>query len=144
MRKSIACVVLISICWVSQAVAGNNDMSKFLGLWRVDFERTMEEAKKSPKYSAKDAERLPAMVKKMMGMMTIKLADGSMSYVRGSREMNLPYRVKAASGNSATVVCSRGDKTFDVRFTLIDGKYMNFKSAASDDMDYYIWKRTAG
>ena len=145
MRKSIAFVVLIGIFWVSQAVAGNDDaMNKFLGLWHVDFERTMEAAKKSPKYSAKDAERLPAMVKKMVQMMQIKLANDSMSYVRGSREMNLPYRVKTASGDSATVSCSRGNKTFDVRFTLIEGKYMNFKSTASDDMDYYIWKRTEG
>jgi hypothetical protein len=119
-------------------------MSKFLGSWRVDFERTMEEAKKSPKYSAKDAKRLPTIIKKMMEMMAIKLADGSMSYARGSRETTIPYRVKTASGNSATVACSHGDKSFDVRFTLIDGKYMNFKSAASDDMDYYIWKRTEG
>lgn len=144
MRKSIAFVTLISIFWVSQAIAGSNEMTPFLGLWHVDFERTMEAAKKSPKYSAKDAERLPLMVKKMMGMMKIKLADGSMSYVRGSKEISIPYKVKTASGNSATVACSHGDKTFDVRFTLIDGNYMNFKSSASDDMHYYIWKRSEG
>lgn len=144
MRKIIAFAALISICWVSQSLAGSNDMGHFIGLWRVDFERTMEEAKKSPKYSAKDAERLPTIIKKMMEMMAIKLADGSMSYARGSRETTLPYKVKTASGNSATVAFTHGDKTFDVRFTLIDGNYMNFKSTASDDMDYYIWKRSEG
>jgi hypothetical protein len=144
MWKHIALVAVISIFWVSQAMAGDNEMNSFLGLWRVDFERTMEAAKKSPKYSAKDAERLPAMVKKMMGMMKIKLADGNMSYVRGAKEISIPYRVKTASRNSATVACSHGDKTFDVRFTLIDGNYMNFKSSASDDMHYYIWKRSEG
>ena len=144
MRKIIAFAALISICWVSQSLAGNNDMSQFLGMWRVDFERTMEAAKKSPKYSAQDAERLPPIIKRMMGMMAIELADSNMRYIRGSRETTLPYKVKAASGDSATVVFTHGDKTFDVYFTLIDGNYMNFKSTGSDDMDFYIWKRSEG
>ena len=144
MKKIIILSLLIGIFGVSDVLGGGNQMHKFLGVWGVDFDRTMEAAKKSPKYSEQEAERMPKMIERMMGMMKIKLTDREMIYVRGSREMALPYTVKAASKQSTTVQFSQNKKTFEVQFTLIDGKYMRFTSSGSDDMDYYIWKRLKG
>jgi hypothetical protein len=142
MRKAILTMVLSVVC-ISGALAGNLKISKFVGLWDVDFDRTMEEAKKSPKYNEKEAERMPAMIKRMMGKMKIKLTDKQMIYVRGTKEVVFPYSVKSSDDKSVTIEIRKGDDTATVAFILIDGKYMNFKSSASDDMHYYVWKKGA-
>ena len=101
----------------------------------------MEASKKSPKYNKKDAERMPAMIKRMMGMMKIKLSEKEMIYLRGTRQMKAPFTIKSADKKSVTVVIKQGEQQITVIFTLLDKKYMNFKSSGSDDMDYYVWKK---
>ena len=140
MRKAILAMVFSAI-WCSTTLAGNLDMGKLAGMWEVDYDRTMAEGKKSPKYDDKMAERLPAMVKRMMGRMRITLTDKEMIYVMGAKEMALPYTVKSSDANSVTVSAKQGTKEVTVVFTLIEATYMNFKSSGSDDMDYYVWKR---
>ena len=142
MRKIILAMALLGIC-SSCALDGNLDMSKFIGLWEVDYARTMEAGKKSPKYNEKDAERMPAMIKRMMEKMKIKLTETEMIYLRGSKEIKVPYTVKSSDKTSITISAKQGSIDAAVVFTLIDGEYMSFKSSGSDDMAYYVWKKGA-
>lgn len=140
MRKVILAMALSAI-WCSTTLAANMDMSKFVGQWEVDYDRTLTEGKKSPKYNEKMAERMPAMIKRLMAKMKIKLTEKEMTYIMGTKEMKLPYSVKSADAKSVTISIKQGQKEVTVVFTLIDGKYMNFKSSGSDDMHYYVWKK---
>ena len=140
MKKIIMAMALLAIC-VSCASDGTMDMSKFIGLWEVDYTRTMEAGKNSPKYSEKDAERMPAMIKRIMATMKIQLTETEMIYLRGSKEVKVPYSVKSADKHSVTISVKQDSIEATVIFTLIDGEYMRFKSSGSDDMAYYVWKK---
>ena len=122
----------------STVAAGNLEINTFIGVWTVDYDRTMEEGKKSPKY---DAERMPAMIKGMMAKMKIKLTDTEMIYLRGAKEMKFPYSVTSSDAQSVTITANPGPQEITIVFTLVDGEYMQFKSSGSDDMKYYVWKQ---
>jgi len=144
--KPGAKVVIGESSFTVVAVGAAKDMgiAAFAGLWEVDFDRTMEEGKKSPKYDKTTAERMPDMIKKMMAMMKVKVTDKEMVYLRGTRKMAFPFAVKSSDEKSVTGTMKLGPNEATVVFTLIDGVYMNFKSSASDDMDYYVWKKSTG
>jgi hypothetical protein len=114
---------------------------RFLGVWVVDYDQTMEEAKKSPKYQAKDAPLIAGMIKRMMATMKIEFTRNEMIYLRGDRKNAIPYTVKSGGGSKTTLSCTAGGRQFEVVVTLREGTTMNFKSSGSDDMDFYIWKR---
>ena len=141
MMRKIMLVMVLSVVWGCGAIDEDLDMSKFTGLWEVDFDRTMEEGKKSPKYDEKMATRLPDMIKRMMATMKVKLTDTEMIYLRGTKEVVIPYTVDSSDQKSVTVTMKQGPEEATAVFTLIDGMYMNFKTSASDDMHYYVWKK---
>jgi hypothetical protein len=142
--NKIILTLALSVVWSSTALAGNLEMTAFTGQWEVDFDRTMEEVKKSPKYDEAMAEQMPAIVKRMMSKMKIKITDQEMIYLLGTKEMALPYSVTSSDTESVTVSIQQGPEEVAVAFTLIEGQCMNFKSSASDDMHFYVWKRSAG
>ena len=139
MHKFILTAVII-VLWCGATTADELNMAVFKGVWAVHYDRTMEEGKKSPKY---DEERMPAMIRGMMSKMKIKMTDSEMIYLRGTKEIKLPYTATSADADSASVVVKQGENEATITFTLIDNTYMNFKSSGSDDMDYYVWQRTA-
>lgn len=124
---------------VKPAVA--NDSIPFIGEWSVDFDRTMEESKHSPKYSPEMAERMPAMIKRMMETMRIRFTAAEVVYVIRGKEQAYPYTVVKADASGAVLQTRLNEKDFTLTVRLIDGALMNFRSSGTDDMDYYIWKR---
>ncbi len=58
-----------------------------------------------------------------------------------NREIALPYEVTSAEGDQLTLSVMQGDQDVQVVFRLIESDVMSFKSSASDDMDFYVWKR---
>ena len=141
MMRKIMLVMVLSVVWGCGAIDEDLDMSTFTGLWEVDFDRTMEEGKKSPKYDEKMATRMPDMIKRMMATMKVKLTDKEMIYLRGTKEVVIPYTVNSSDQKSVTVTMKKETEEATAVFTLIDGEYMNFKASASDDMHYYVWKK---
>lgn len=120
------------------AFAGHLEISRFAGDWVVDYDRTLEAGKKSPKY---DAERMPAMIKSMMEKMKIRMTENEMIYLRGKKELKIPFTVKSSDEKTLTVSVTQGNEQVTIVFTLIDGACMNFKSSGSDDMDFFIWTK---
>ena len=116
------------------------DASKLAGLWEVDFDRTMEELKKSPKYKPEDIEKMPAMIKGMMARMKVKFSEKEFAFVQGGKEMSLPYTVQSETGASSVLAVKQGNQEQTLTVTLVDGKFLNVKSSGSHDLDYYIWK----
>jgi hypothetical protein len=138
MKTILITAIVVTLCGADPLFA---DATRFYGTWQVDFERTMEESKKSPKYVPGDAERLPVIVKTMMNALTLKITGQAVTYVQGTRELSLPYRLERDDASTVLVVTQDG-KQFTLTLSLRDGQVMNVKSSGSDDLDYYIWKRT--
>ena len=139
MRKLIVGIVL-AVFWVPGALSEGMDIGEFVGHWEVDFDRTMEEVKKSPEYNPEDAEKLPKIVKRMMQRMKIRIEPDNVVYWMGKRQEAFPFTVTAASDTTVTANTEQHGKTATFVLTLVEGRYMNLKSSTSDDLDYYIWK----
>ena len=114
----------------------------FIGKWIVSYELTMEESKKSPKYQPEIAEKMGMFIKNLVEQMKLEIAAEEMIYSLGDNKRTVPYTVTSTGpgGKSLTATSQAGDKEVQIAFTLIEDKYMNFKSTGTDDMDYYIWQ----
>lgn len=141
MRVAILTMILIAACGcgVSQK---NLEISQIQGVWKVDFDLTMEEVKKSPKYDAEDS-TIPSMIKSMMATMNIQITDTDMIYSRRGKKMSIPYTIKSSDNTSLTLAVKQGPTEATIILTLRDENHMNFTSSASDDMDYYVWERSS-
>lgn len=131
--------VLTYLLVVTQASA--LEASKYTGTWELDFDRTMEEAKKSPKYKPSDAAEMPAMIKQMMQRMKLKLSDKEFAMVQGGKEMSTPYTVQSGTDTTAVLAVKIRDTEQTLTVTLLDGKFLKVKSSGTDDLDYLIWKK---
>ncbi len=140
MRYTILIALLALACGCT-APPANLNMTDFTGLWEVDFDRTMEAAKQSPKYDEAEAARLPDMIKRLMAMMKVEVTDSEMIYHRGEKAVAVPYTVSASDMTSVTVAVKQGAMEATLIFTQVDADTMRFTSSATDDMDYYVWKR---
>ena len=117
------------------------DMAAFQGDWGVDFDRTMEEGKKSPKYKEEDAEKVGEVIRKFMERMSLKVTDKELVYKMGDKEKAFPWVLKSADEKSVTVEVENGQEKADMTFSLVGEKLLNIRNSASDDMDFYIWKK---
>ena len=126
---------------VLSTVIHTEGLGEFQGLWSVDYELTLEEVKKSPNYSQEEFNQMPAIIERMLAMMQIQISGNELIYRRGSTETVLPCSTERVSGSATFAVCTVQGQTVEVKFTLIDGEYMNLKSSGSDDLDFYIWER---
>ena len=142
MKKKRLAFALLVATLAMVAMAGDAGMGRFIGVWSVDYERTIEEARKSPKVSPEEIERMPAIIERMMASMSIEVNDAELVYVVGPRRSALPYTVKEVAGPTTTVVVSVKEQQAEMRFTVVAGDRMMFKSSQTDDMDFYVWKRT--
>ncbi|MGK7943282.1 MAG: hypothetical protein AB4058_02305 [Microcystaceae cyanobacterium] len=117
------------------------NLSKIEGLWLVDYDKTLEEAKKNPELSAEEIEQMPKIIKRLIETMRIEITENSLIYRRGNRETTILCSFKNMTEIKIIALCNNQNQEATLTFTLIENKYLNFKSSNSDDMDYYIWKR---
>ncbi len=137
---TVTLLVGVSGCKKASEPVSEPSGNPFVGTWVIDYDRSLAEAANSPKYTPADAEKMPAIIQKLMERMKIQISDTEIVYIMGDRRQALAYTVISQDGDGLVAEAQAGDEKASVTFTLIDGKYMNFKSSASDDMDYYIWK----
>ncbi len=117
------------------------ELSKFLGTWSVNVERTMEEAKNGPEYNPETAEKDKEVLKRLANLFQLKLSESSIVIVRGKTIKDVPYTVKSVSQSSFDAEAIYQEKAVDLSFTLRDGKYLNLKSSDSKDFDIFIWEK---
>ena len=141
MKKRTLTIALLVATLALAAMADDAGMNRFVGAWSVDYERTIEEARKSPEVSEEDLEKMPAIIERMMARMSIEVSDTELIYVAGPRRSALPYTVKEVAGKTTTVVVSVTEQQAEMSFTVVDGGRMMVKSSQTDDMDFYVWKR---
>ncbi len=108
----------------------------------MNYDLTMEESKKSPKYQPEIAQLMGMVIKNMVEQMKLEITAEDVLYSMNDNKQSVPYTITStdAAGKSLTATSQASDKEVQIIFTLIDDKYMNFKSTGSDDMNYYIWQ----
>ncbi len=123
--------------------ANDTTANPFLGLWAVEYDRTLEASKASPKYKPEDAEKMPRIIKTMMEMMKMEITETEMIFHRGDDKQAAGYTVKSKTDTTLTTMITVGEAQAETTLTLIENKYMNMKTTGSDDTEYYIWQRAA-
>ncbi len=138
----IGCKAGLSLIGCKKDAGSHPAKNPFIGKWTVNHGLTMEEAKKSPKYQPETAPLIGKLIKNMVERMKLKITAEEMIYSMNDNERPVPYTVTSTGtgGKSLTATSQAGDKEVQIIFTLIDDKYMNFKSTGTDDMNYYIWQ----
>ncbi len=138
----ITALAALSLIGCKKDAGSQPAKNPFIGKWTVNYELTMEESKKSPKYQPEIAQLIGMVIKNMVEEMKLEITAEEMIYSMNDKEHPVPYTIisTGAGGKSLTVTSEAGDKNVQVTLTLIDDKYMNFTSTESDDMNYYIWQ----
>ncbi|MCP4112748.1 MAG: hypothetical protein GY749_45675 [Desulfobacteraceae bacterium] len=113
------------------------------GKWGVDYERTLEEMKKSPKYDPEKDEQFQRLIKEMMESMTLEIKESYIIYHLeiAQQTEEAAFEVVSSSKDSLIVAGEIEGNEFELTFRLIDNEFLNVVSSATDDMTYYIWKR---
>lgn len=138
----ITALVALSLIGCKKGAGSEPAKNPFIGKWTVSYELTMEESKKSPKYQPGLSESMGKTIKKMVERMKIEITAEEVIYSMNDNEQAAPYTITSTGtdGKSLIATSQAGDKEVQITFTLINDKYMNFKSTGTDDMDYYIWQ----
>lgn len=150
MRKT-ALILIITLSVISLSGCGKKPdtppepENPFIGKWAIDYDRTIEESKKNPKYQPELAQLYAMLIKNNVEKMKLEITSDKMISSKDGQEQALAYTVTSTSadGKTLTATSPAGEEEVQITFTLVDDDYMNFKSTGSDDKDYYIWKRAA-
>jgi len=145
MKKGIV-TFLLGLLIAFSSTAAENGIKKFMGMWKVNYEKTLLEVKKSPKYKAKDEARMKHAIKKMLKRMTLTIKENELIFDMGKRKQILKSIKREYRNNNLIMFFEMGKKKikFQVTFSLVEKKFLNFKSTASDDMNFYIWEKGKG
>jgi hypothetical protein len=110
------------------------------GTWVIDAEASEAQMKTSPKWKAEDAQYLPRIMERMALVRYLFEGDTITVSMRG-KEQPMPVTLKTSNEKKWIFEGQAGEQTVTLTVSLNDQGCMNIKSSATDDMDYYLWKR---
>ena len=119
------------------------EINQFIGKWSVNVDRTFEAAKTAQKFKPETEEENRRMLVHFAGTMQLELTESLISFIRGKSKEEISYIVKSSAPSSFIAEATPGDRAITLSFYLQEGKYLNIKSSVSDDMDFFIWEKTA-
>ena len=135
--KALAVVAILTVP-VAEAWAEMPDELK--GSWVLDASATEEHLKTSPRWKAEDAKYLPTVLKRMSQFLFEFEESAIVSTMRG-RQQIIPVVLKENSGNGYVFEGRVRDQSLTLTVSFVDDQTINIRSSASDDMDYFLWKR---
>ena len=145
MKKGIL-ALMVGLLIAFSTNAAENGIKKFIGTWKVNCEKTLLEAKKSPKYKPEDEERMKKAIEKMLKSMTLVIKEKELIFDMGKRKQALKS-IKVENKNDTLIMffeVGKKKNKFQVTFSIVENRFLNFKSTASDDMNFYIWEKGKG
>ena len=151
MQRCASVIVLLSIlaamngCKESSEPKATFGKEYFMGRWIPDAEKTLELKKKGPNYEPGKDDMLSDIVKNAMKELELQITDTEIVYLRGGRKQTYPYTVVSADSTRQclTVIAEVGGKDGEITLMLIDGEYLNLKSAGSESGNLFVWKHVA-
>ena len=151
MQRCASVIVLLSIlaamngCKESSEPNATFGKESFMGQWIPDAEKSLELKRKGPDYEPGKDDTLSNMVKNAMKELELQITDTEIVYLRGGRKQAYPYTVVSADPGRQclTVTAKMGGKDGEITLMLIDGEYLNLKSAGSESGNLFVWKHVA-
>ena len=140
MRIPFRLYTLVALLFSTATLGLRADMTPYIGQWSVDIPATLEAGKQSPKYNAAEDEKMKPMITSILGSMSMTIDKERLTLARGSGSQTLPYTFKSTTEGVTAVSVQVADKSFEFSFSMDGNKRMHFKSSASHDMDYFVWK----
>jgi hypothetical protein len=114
----------------------------FVGKWSIDYDRTMTGIAAAPDQRPEVAEVMGIFIKKIASDTHIQVTPAEIIYSIADDTFPSPYTITAQNASTLTTKSQQDGKDVIVTFTLVDKKYMTFKSSASNEMDRYVWTRS--
>lgn len=133
-------LVVLAILAVPVTGARAEMPEELKGSWTLDASATEENLKTSPQWTAEDAKYLPTIMKRMSQFVFEFEEDAIVSSRRGKQQI-LPVVLKENSGEMYVFEGTIRDERVTVTVSFVDDRTINIRSSATDDMDYYLWKR---
>jgi len=134
--------VLVSMIIVAtSATVASAEMPKELkGSWILDAQATQKYVKTSPKWKAEDEKHLPMIIKRM-SQMQYKFTDDAIVMSMRGREQVIPVSLKKSDAKKYVFDGKLRGQDVTMTVFFMDDATINIRSSATDDMDYYLWKR---
>ncbi len=134
--------VLVGLAMMSISITGAwAEMPKELkGSWILHASATETHMKTSPKWKAEHAKYLPTVMKRMSKVL-FEFGDNAIVASTGSKQQTLPVMLKESSRTKYVFEGRVREKSVTMTVSFVDDRTINIRSSATDDMDYYLWKR---
>ena len=127
--------------WASTVDALSAEMPKDLkGFWILDAKATAAYMQTSPKWKAEDAKYLPRIIQRM-SQATYLFEDGKITVSTRGRQQPLDVVLKTSEKPRYVFEGNVGDQALTLPVSITEAGNLNIRSSATDDMDYYLWKR---
>ena len=154
MKKNIAVILVGSLIFGSIVKADDSVMSKFIGVWFIDVDKTIEAMKKDPRIAESNFEGLKKGVEFSAGMMTFNVSEKSISFITDMSKIypnakmdSMPkspifsYSVTKTENNSANIKYSKGSTPVKMTLSLINDKYLKAESLESPEYNNIVWQK---
>lgn len=144
MLRYVCCAVLCLTAGIltGPAWAQTTALDQLKGTWVIDVDRTLEFAQQSPKYTPEEGERLPAQLKMLRGLLKMHITGRQVITVRGDREQVVDFTPQTVTEDQAVLKVQSHGQEVTLTFTLKEGGVMHMKSSGTDDMDYFLWRKS--
>ena len=138
MRKKIYTMAGLILLTGSTAFA---DMPEALkGDWVIDAPASEVHMQTSPKWKPEDAQYLP-MIMNRMAQVRYAFAGDTITVSMRGKQQPLPVTLAKSEDKRWIFEGLAGEQTVTLTVSLNEAGNMNIRSSATDDMDYYLWKR---
>lgn len=112
-----------------------------IGGWMIDAVATAENLKNSPKWDEKNAKVMPIILNRMSSVVCTFDA-GTMTVSDGEKKDTLTVELQNSEARLYVLAGKSGDDEVTIRATFTEEGLLNIRSSTTDDMDYFLWKRT--
>jgi len=141
MRKVSILPLLIALLFSRTPIHCEDATASIRGDWVIDADESMALFKTSPKYKESDEAMVAKVLQKRQAVMSLNITDEACAITLGGKPHVIPFTVKSSSAGEVVTTAKAGDREFELTFKLIKGQFLQMISSASDDMNYFAWKR---
>jgi len=141
MRNRIFLILVVLLLLLS---CSGSKQSKLIGVWTVDYAETFKTIKGKEVWEGMgemEKELFPDILEEMINSMRITIDAGNMIMEMGNSKVNVAYEIDIVEGNKIITNTRVEDEDVKLTFKFIGNDLMMFTSDATDDMDFYVWKR---
>lgn len=128
------------------AFGAEERLDAFVGTWNIDYDATLKEARRSPKYRPGDEKVMRKVIRRIADSTTLAITESELSFVVNSKASVMAYEIKSQTpGRAVLVYKNQNAEAGNAEATLtlearMEGR-LNLRSSLTNDMDYYIWRR---